>query len=68
MQMKPDHEFNKQFDLEETEYRVGDAPEPFWGPEAKYVGIMFLLGFPVSALAALLVTGEFPYWLRNLIQ
>lgn len=66
--MKPDDEFDKQFDLHPSEWHHEAKPEPFWGPEAKYVGIMFLLGFPISAFATLLVTGELPYWLRHLLQ
>ena len=56
--------FDKQFDLEQTEYRKSEAPEPLFGYNALYVGIMFLLGFPIVAIATWLVTGQFPYWLQ----
>lgn len=56
--------FDKQFDLEKSEYRKSDAKEPFWGFNAVYVGIMLLLSLPIGAIASWLVTGQFPYWLR----
>jgi hypothetical protein len=59
-----DDRFNKQFDLEPTEYRKSDVKEPFWGFNAAYVGIMLLLSLPIGAIASWLVTGQFPYWLR----
>lgn len=55
-------------DLEETEWSSDEKHEPFFGPEAGGLFIMFLAGFPIAALATLLVTGELPYWLRHLLQ
>lgn len=60
--------FDKDFDLEPSEYRREDQPEPFWGRDAKYVGIMFVLAFPISAAAMWVVTGQFPYWLQPLLE
>lgn len=50
--------------------RSKDDPtkEPILGPGGPYFVIMFFLGFPISALATLLVTGELPYWLRWMLQ
>lgn len=59
--------FDKQFDLEPTEYREESKPEPFFGYNARYVGSMFLLSFPIGAIATWLVTGQFPYWLQHLL-
>lgn len=56
--------FDKDFDLEPTEYREEHRPEPFFGYNAKTTLILFALGFPVSAFFTWLVTGQFPYWLR----
>jgi hypothetical protein len=66
--VRPDDEFRKSLDLDRSEYREAHRPEPIFGHAAKPVLILFLLGFPISALATLLVTGEFPYWLRHLLQ
>ena len=63
-----DDRFDKQFDLEPTEYREESRPEPFWGFNAKHTLILFALGFPVSAVAIWLVTGQFPYWLMPLLE
>lgn len=60
--------YDKQFDLEPTEYRKSEAKEPFWGFNAVYVGIMFALSFPIGAIAMWLVTGQFPYWLQPLLE
>lgn len=69
--MKPDDEFNKQFDLEQTEFRRSEAREPFWGfgaPILVYGLIMVALSLPISAAATWLVTGQFPYWLRPFLE
>lgn len=58
----------KNVDLDPSEWsRVGKR-EPILGPNGRHFLIIFLLGFPVSALAMLLVTGELPYWLRHFLQ
>lgn len=67
--MKPDkEELPKYIDLDPSEWASADKPEPFFGPAAWPVLIMFLAGFPISAAATLLVTGELPYWLQRLLQ
>ncbi len=60
--------FDKQFDLEPTEYREESQPEPFFGYNALYVAIMLALSFPITATAMWLVTGQFPYWLLPLLE
>ena len=55
-------------DLHPSQWEKIDKPQPFFGENGSHFLILFLLGFPVSALATLLVTGEFPYWLRHLLQ
>ena len=55
-------------DLHPSEWSKVDSPQPFLGANGAYVLIMFALGFPVSALATLLITGELPYWLQHLLQ
>lgn len=59
--------FDKDFDLEPTEYRREDQPEPFLGYNGKYYLIMFALAWPIGAIVSYLVTGQFPYWLRPLL-
>lgn len=67
--MKPDKdEPRKYVDLDPSEWTSADKREPFFGPAAWPVLIMFLAGFPISAAATLLVTGELPYWLQRLLQ
>jgi hypothetical protein len=68
VQVRPDGDFDKIIDLDAVEIGRTPPKEPFFGPAAMPTLILFLLGFPVSALATLLVTGEFPYWLRHLLQ
>lgn len=61
-------DYDKDFDLEPTEWRKSDAPEPFWGFNAKVVGQLFLLGFVVNAVASTVVHGELPLLLRWLLE
>jgi hypothetical protein len=60
--------FDKDFDLEPTEYRREDQPEPFWGYNARVTLILFVAAFPISAIAHLIVYGQLPYWLRPLLE
>lgn len=60
--------FDKQFNLESTEYRKSDEPEPFWGFAAKDTFILLLVGLIVAPIATVLVTGQFPYWLRSFLE
>lgn len=60
--------FDKDFDLEPTEYRKAETPEPFFGFNAKPVLFLFLASFPISAAATWLVTGRFPYWLQHFLE
>lgn len=55
-------------DLHESEWTREGKKEPFFGENGAQFLIMFLAGFPISALAALLVTGELPYYLRHFLQ
>jgi len=63
-----DDRFDKQFDLEPTEYREESKPEPFWGYNGRDTLILFVLSFPIGAIATWLVTGRFPYWLLPLLE
>jgi len=63
-----DDKFNKLFDLEPTEYRKSDAREPIFGFNAKDTLILFLTGLIVGPIAVLVVTGQFPYWLRSILE
>lgn len=65
---KPDSDFDKIFDLEPSEYRQADQPEPFWGRDAKYVGIMFAASFPIGAIMTRIVYGAWPYWVGPVLQ
>lgn len=60
--------FDKQFDLEPTEYRQSEAPEPFWGYAAKNTFILFAVGLVVGPIATWLVTGRFPYWVQYFLE
>ena len=66
--MKPEDDFTKRFDLEPTEFRKEDQPEPFFGYNGKHTLILFLAAFPVVAIASWLVTGQFPYWVRPILE
>lgn len=66
--MKPDEDFNKIFDLEPTEFRQEDRPEPFWGFNAKHTLILFAVGIIASVIMTRLVYGQFPYWFLPLLE
>jgi hypothetical protein len=59
--------FDKDFDLEPTEYRREDQPEPFWGYNAKHIGILFALSFPIGAIMTRIIYGDWPYWVEPLL-
>lgn len=63
--------FDKFFNLEDTEYRKSDEPEPFWGPGGKDFAVNFVIllivGMATSAVLGRIIYGEFPYWLRPLL-
>lgn len=77
--MKPDSDFNKQFDLEPAEYSYQGKREPAFGPGALPLVILFVLGLiiirPVGWMTheALIMIGVvppdpsaaslYPYWL-----
>jgi hypothetical protein len=65
--LKPDSDFTKHFDLEPTEYRREEQPEPFLGYNGWHFLILFTLSFPIGAVVTFLVTGDWPYWLRPLL-
>jgi hypothetical protein len=64
----PRKDYDKFLDLEGSEYRRSEDPEPFWGFAAKPVIVMFLAAFPVSAVVTYLVTGQFPYWTMPVLE
>ena len=66
--MRQDDDYDKVFELEPTEFRHHDAPEPFLGFNGKYVLILFVAGFPIAAVATWLVTGQFPYWVQPVLE
>jgi hypothetical protein len=66
--MKSDDDFNKHFDLEPTEFRGEARPEPFLGYNGKIVLILFAASFPIGAIATWLVTGQFPYWVKPILE
>lgn len=66
--MKPERDFRKQFNLEPSEYGPEDRRQPFLGVNGKNFLILFVLSFPVSAVAMWLVTGQFPYWVKPLLE
>lgn len=55
-------------DLHPSEWERKEHRQPFWGPNAKHVLILFVLSFPIGAIATWIVTGEFPYWLQPLLE
>ena len=63
-----DDRFNKQLDLEKSEYRKSDAKEPFWGFNAFPVLVVFLVSLIVGPIATRLVTGQFPYWVKPFLE
>jgi len=63
-----DDKFDKQFDLESSEYREGDAPEPFWGFNAKTTAILFIVAMLANVVMTRLIYGSFPYWVRPLLE
>lgn len=58
----------KQIDLDPSEWSREGKREPVFGPNGKHFLIIFLLGFPVSAVVTALITGELPYWLQPFLQ
>jgi hypothetical protein len=60
--------FDKQLDLESSEYRKTEAREPFWGFNAKHTLILFLAGLVVGPIVTRLVTGQFPYWVQHFLE
>lgn len=54
-------------DLHPSQWTHEKKREPFFGPSASHVLLMFILAFPVSVFAVSIVTGELPYWTIPLI-
>lgn len=67
-----DDDFKKHFDLEQSEYRREEQPEPFWGHGAPEDWNLFFLQMvgtvAISVLVGYLVSGRLPYWLQHLQQ
>ncbi len=59
-----DRDFDKQVDLDPSEYNYKGKREPAFGPGALPFAIMFVLSFPLAAIVHLVVYGTLPYWLR----
>lgn len=66
--MKPDDDFDKQIDLDGSEFRKSDEPEPFWGYNAKHTLILFIVGMVLTAILSRIIYGSFPYWLQPLLE
>ncbi len=64
---EPPKDYDKQFDLEPSEYGPADRQQPFWGFNAKTVAILFVVGFLANAIATRIIAGYWPYWLRSLL-
>lgn len=68
--MKPESDFNKQIDLDPSEYRKDGQREPAFGPGAMPLLLTLLLGFPVAFLVvwgfsevqAILWPPVLPWW------
>lgn len=56
--------YDKQLDLDPSEYGPGERKQPFWGYNAKTIGILFVVGFIASQFAGWLVYGDTPLLLR----
>jgi hypothetical protein len=63
-----DDDFNKLFDLEQSEFRKVDQSEPLFGFNAKPMLILFAVGIAASVVMTRLVYGEFPYWFLPLLE
>jgi hypothetical protein len=68
MRMKDENEPPKIIDLHPSEWKSEESRQPFFGPAAPMFFKLFLLGFPISTVAHLIVTGEIPYYLRRLLE
>lgn len=65
---EPPKDYDKFYDLEDSEYGPSDRPQPFWGINGKHTLILLLASFPISAVATWLVTGQFPYWVKSFLE
>lgn len=65
--MKP-YDEKPVLDLDRSEWGEADRRQPFLGVNGKHFLLMFVLAFPVTALATLVVTGRFPYWVKPLLE
>lgn len=68
MRLTDDEQPPKILDLEPSEYGPADRQQPFLGVNGRYFLILFALSFPISAAATWLVTGQFPYWVKPLLE
>lgn len=55
-------------DLHPSEWSREKKREPVFGPGGAYLLIMFLLSFPITIGASLLVYGELPYFVMPIIE
>lgn len=62
-----DDKFDKHFDLEPSEFRELDVPQPFWGFNAKTTAILFLVGIISNVILTRLIYGSFPYWIQSFL-
>lgn len=64
----PLNDEDKQIDLHPSEWHHEEKHEPVLGYNGLFFIIMFLLSFPITAIASLIVTGRLPYYLQHLLQ
>lgn len=57
-------DYDKQFDLEPSEFGPADRQQPFWGLNAKTFLILAIVGFIASQFAGWVVYGETPILLQ----
>jgi hypothetical protein len=65
---KSDDEYDKQVDLEPTEYTYKGKHEPAFGPGAKPMLIMFAIAMVLGPVISRIVNGQWPYWVRPWLE
>lgn len=66
--MKDDDKYLHDVDLHPNEWSREGSHVPFWGPAAKPMLILFLVGMVANVVATKLVTGATPYWFLPLLE
>lgn len=62
-----DKDFDKQVDLDPSEYSYKGKHEPAFGRGALPFVVMLILSFLLAPIISYLVTGHLPYWVRPLL-